>query len=104
LRNYCGSLSKDIPSTSAVAPIVRQLVRAGAGIGASYRAACRARSRAEFLSRMTVEEEDETHYWLTLLADTGAVPRARVEPLVDEANQLVAIAVASIRTARGRRR
>jgi four helix bundle protein len=83
-----------------------QLLRAGTSVGANYRAACRAKSRADFISKLgTTEEEcDETSYWLEVLLETGAIPPAEAEPLLDEAGQLTAIFVASIKTARGGRR
>src|SRR6266542_527077 len=84
--------------------IARQLVRSGSAVGANYRASCRAKSSADFISKMTtVEEEgDETLYWLELLVDADSVPRNRVATLMSEADQLVRIVVASIKTSRGR--
>ena len=80
-----------------------QLLRAGSSVGANYRAACRAKSRADFISKMgTVEEEaDESAFWIEVLVDSGKVARLAAEPLLQEANELTAIAVASILTARG---
>ncbi len=80
----------------------RQLLRAGTSVGANYRAACRAKSPADFINKMgNVEEEaDESGYWLELLADNGKVPPSRCLPLAKEADELVAIAVASIKSAR----
>ena len=82
----------------------RQLLRAGTSVGAHYREACRSRSRAEFVSKIEggLQELDETAYWLELLADAGAAPPARVAPLLEEANQLTAVLVASVRTAKSR--
>jgi four helix bundle protein len=83
--------------------ICGQSMRAGTSVGANYRAACRSQSKADFIAKMaTVEEEaDESAYWLEVLAESGRLPQKKVGPLLDEANQLTAIAVASIRTARG---
>jgi four helix bundle protein len=80
----------------------RQLVRSATSVAANYRSACRAKSRADFISKMgTVEEEaDESVLWLELIADTGLLARDRLTPLIDEADAMTAIAVASIRTAR----
>ena len=81
----------------------RQLLRAGTSVGANYRAAKRAKSVADFISKMgTVEEEaDECCYWLELLIEDGNVAPNSAQPLLDEANELLAITVASINTARG---
>jgi len=83
-----------------------QLVRSGTGVGANYRASCRAKSRADFISKMTTteEESDETAYWLEVLIESGDVARARGAELLDEAQQLTAIFVTSIRTAKANRR
>ncbi len=82
--------------------IKRQLLRAATSVGANYRAARRARSRREFVSRLSVveEEADESIYWLELLEQLGAAPADRLRSLQSEADQLVAIMVAAKRTAR----
>ncbi|MCH8961829.1 MAG: four helix bundle protein [Bacteroidetes bacterium] len=86
--------------------IARQLVKSGTSVGANYRAACRARSRAEFIAKMGVveEEADESAYWLEILVDAGILARVDVDALLGEADELVAITVSSIQTARGHRR
>jgi four helix bundle protein len=78
------------------------LLRSGTSVGANYRAACRAKSTADFINKMgNVEEEaDEAVYWLELLVGDGKVPNSKAGPLAKEADELVAIAVASINTAR----
>src|SRR5215471_5353478 len=83
-----------------------QLLRAGTSVGANYRAACRARSRADFISKMGVVEEecDETLYWMELLIDAGIVKRARLASLIKEGNEILALVVASRKTARFRAR
>jgi four helix bundle protein len=80
----------------------RQLLRSGTSVAANYRALCRARSRAEFIAKMgvVIEEADEAVFWMELLVDAGLVERARIEHLVREANELVAIFVSSRKTAR----
>ena len=80
----------------------KQVLRAGTSVAANYRAVCRARSRAEFVSKMgvVVEEADETVFWLEILVETGIVPRVRMENLLAEANELLAIFAASYWTAR----
>jgi four helix bundle protein len=78
------------------------MIRCGSSVGANYRAACRAKSRADFVSKMgTVEEEaDETIYWMELLIDTGIVKPKRIADLMSEADEILAIVVASIKTAK----
>ena len=78
----------------------RQLLKSGTSIGANYRSACRARSKADFLSKITIAEEeaDETIYWLELLRDAGLVSEQVVIPLIREADELTAILTASGRT------
>src|SRR5262245_14294028 len=70
-----------------------QLVRAGTSVGANYRAACRGRSRAEFVAKIgTVEEEaDESAFWLELIIEGVLLEASRVQPLLDEANELTRI-------------
>ena len=84
--------------------IADQLLRAGTSVAANYRAACRARSTADFVNKLAVAEEeaDESAFWIELLIDGGVVPKRRVENLLSEAEQLTAILVASRRTAKGR--
>ena len=96
------------PLTSAPVAglIARQLLRSGESIGSNYRSACRAKSPADFVAKMKIveEESDETAYWLELLAESSLSPRDAVLPLLQEARELIAIAAASVRTARARRR
>lgn len=89
------------PSGKACDVISRQLLR-GTSVGANYRASCRAKSRADFIAKMGIveEEADEIIYWIELLVDSGLIEKARVDDLLDEVHQIVAITVASIRTAR----
>ena len=79
-----------------------QLLRAGTSVGANYRAACRAKSTADFIPKMGIveEEADETIYWMELLIDSGLVRKDDLIPLLDEANQILAITVSSIKTAK----
>jgi four helix bundle protein len=80
----------------------RQLLRSGTSVGAQYREACRARSQAEFISKLesAAQELDETIYWIELLSDSRIVEAAKLRPLLKEADELMAIFVASIRTAK----
>jgi four helix bundle protein len=93
---------EDLPPNRTCNIIGGQLLRAGTSVGANYRAACRAKSTADFISKMgTVEEEaDESGYWTELPVDAGKVKLADVSFLIKESGELTAIAVSSINTAR----
>ena len=91
-------------SHSAEARIIsRQLLRSATSVAANYRAVCRSRSTADFTSKLglVLEEADETRFWLELLVAAGVVRRERINLPLDEANQLVSIFVASLRTVKG---
>jgi len=88
---------------STVAQIVgKQLLRSATSVGANYRAACRARSAAEFASRMGVveEEADECCYWMELLTESGILPVQRIQLILEEAGELCAMAASSRKTAK----
>ncbi|MGE9268586.1 MAG: four helix bundle protein [Verrucomicrobiales bacterium] len=95
------ALSRAIPGDSVSQIIARQLVRCGTSVGANYRAACLAKSRADFINklRICIEEVDETAYWIELLAEEQLVKESLVTPLHQEAGELLAIFLASIKTA-----
>jgi four helix bundle protein len=95
---FCEGLPKD--ETSRI--LSRQLLRAGTSVGANYRAAHRAKSKADFISKMgtVLEEADESGYWIELLTEAGRIDCNKSAALHGEANELVAIAVSSINTAR----
>ena len=81
----------------------KQLLRSSTSIGANYRAACRARSRAEFVAKLGIvlEEADETIFWLELIQEIAIFPESQLRNLMREANELVSIFVSSVRTAKG---
>lgn len=95
---FCELLPKD--ETSRI--LGRQLLRAGTSVGANYRAACRAKSKPAFISKMgdVLEESDECGYWMELLVESGKVDPHIAATLMKEATQLVAMSVASINTAK----
>ena len=95
---FCESLPKD--ETSRV--LGRQLLRSGTSVGANYRAAQRAKSKPDFISKMgtVLEEADECIYWIELLLEAGKVDSRTSAALHREATELVAIAVSSLNTAR----
>ena len=78
-----------------------QLVRSGTSVGSNYRAACRGRSRAEFVAKLGIveEEADESAFWLELIIEAGLLKASRVQPLLDEANELTRIMAGSRVTA-----
>jgi four helix bundle protein len=96
-------LAESLPNTATACVIRNQMLRCGSSVGANYRAACRAKSKADFIYKMGIveEESDETIYWMELLIDAQIVKRSRVADLLDEANQILSIVIASIKTARG---
>ena len=99
-------LVESLPKTITAATLGRQLLRAGTSVGANYRAACRARSAADFVAKMGIveEEADESIYWMELLCEAGILSQNKITQLRDEAGELLAITVSSIKTARKRNR
>jgi four helix bundle protein len=96
-------LVSSLPKGDVEDVLGRQLLRSATSVGANYRAACRARSRADMVAKLAIveEEADESVYWLELLVDAGAITRRRVNELIGEGNALVAMTVASRLTLRG---
>ncbi len=92
-----------LPQNAVGGPIGNQLIRSATSVGANYRAACRGRSKAEFVSKLSIviEEADESCYWLELIIEGDLLAKDKVELLLDEANQITAIMVASRKTAKG---
>ena len=97
-------LTDALPKSVSGRTIGGQLTRSGTSVAANYRAACRAKSTADFISKLaTVEEEaDETLFWLELAAESGVMPGKKLELLMQETEELLKITVASIRTVRER--
>jgi four helix bundle protein len=94
-----------LPRTDEARVIGRQFLRSGTAVAANYRAACRARSKAEFASRMgvVVDEADETDFWLELLVETKLVAAASIAPHRDECEELLKILSSSLATAKANR-
>lgn len=100
-------LFKSLPKTVEAQIIGKQILRSGTSVGAQYREACRSRSTAEFISKIdsSLQELDETAYSLELLVDGGFFAPEKLKDLQNETNELIAIFVASVRTAKtGRKR
>jgi four helix bundle protein len=95
-------LFRHLPRTTEAQILGKQLLRSGTSVGANYRAAGRARSKAEFIAKMgvVVEEADETVFWIECLIEGGIVKPELLNDLLCEANELLAIFAASQRTAR----
>ena len=98
-------LAESFPNKATANVIRNQILRCGTSVGANYRAACRAKSKPDFISKMGIveEEADETMYWIELSVDAGITNKSRVDGLLQEANEIVSIVVSSIRTAKGLR-
>ncbi len=93
---------QELPKNYISNVIGGQLLRAGTSVGANYRSACRSRSQAEFISKMGIveEETDESIYWMELLIESGIIKKTEADSLLKEANEILAMTVASIKTAR----
>jgi len=98
------NLCRQLPNTRDGRLIGNQLFRSGTSVGANYRAACRARSKAEFVAKLGIvlEEADESLYWLEILVETQVMKADLVAPLMEEAGELIAIFVSSLKTAKQR--
>src|SRR5687767_4055496 len=98
-------LFQTLPKSPDAQVIGKQILRSGTSVGAQYREACRSRSNSEFISKMTssLQELDETAYWLELLVEGNFVSAEKLKPLQDETEELIAIFVSSIKTARSKK-
>lgn len=98
-------LVESLPPKRVASVVGNQLLRSGTSVGANYRSACRARSPAEFCSKMGIVEEelDESLYWMELVTEANLVTGKRLGPLMKEGEELLAMTVASINTARKRK-
>ena len=98
-------LVEALPRSKTADVIGKQLLRSATSVGANSRAACRGRSKAEFIAKIGIveEESDESLFWLELIVEAGLLPHARVSDLMQEADELTAIFVATGRSAKKRR-
>jgi four helix bundle protein len=89
-----------LPKSRTSDVIGRQLVRSATSIGANYRAACRGQSIADVIAKLRIveEEADESVYWMELLIEAGLVQAGQISEVLNEANEIIAMTVASIRT------
>lgn len=97
-------LVESLPKSQAAYVIGNQLLRAGTSVGANHRSALRGKSRADFIAKLAIVEEecDEALYWMQMLIEASIVGASRLGELMNEANEIIAIVVSSIKTARSR--
>ena len=95
-----------LPTSRSGNAIANQIVRSGTSVAANYRALCRSKSRADFINKTSIveEEADESGFWLELVVDAGLMTAARIKPLLAEASEITAMLVASRKTAIARNR
>jgi four helix bundle protein len=98
----CIKLANAFPRNSAGSAVALQLTRSSTGAAANYRAACLGRSRADFIAKLKIVEEelDESIFWVDLAPDAGLVKRSLVKGLLQEGHELLAIIVQSLKTAK----
>ncbi len=96
------NLVDKLPNNLSCQVIGKQLLRCGTSVGANYRASCRARSQADFISKIgiVIEEADEALFWMELLVESGMIKEVLLQSLINEENELVAIFIASGKTAK----
>jgi four helix bundle protein len=96
------NLCRRLPHGEEGLLIRNQLFRAGTSVRSNYRAACRGRSKADFISKLGIvlEEADESLYWMEIVVETNIMKERLLTPLMKEANELIAISVRSLRTAK----
>jgi len=97
-------LYRSLPKDKDAQVLGHQMLRSGTSVGANYRAACRAGSQADFISKITIveEEADETSYWLELLVESGIMKKELLNELMKESNELTAIFTSSGHTAKSK--
>ncbi len=93
-----------LPGIRSANVIGNQLLRAGTSVGANYRSALRGRSRPDFIARLgiAIEEADESLYWMEMLVEAELINSDRLNPLMQEANELISILTATVKTARSK--
>jgi four helix bundle protein len=95
-------LVEALPPGKAANMIGNQLLRSGTSVGANYRSACRARSKPEFISKtsISIEEADESLYWMEMLIEAEITPKEKLAALMKECDEIVSILTASVKTAK----
>ena len=94
-----------LPTTTSAQVIGKQLIRSGTSVGANYRSACRAKSTPDFISKLSIveEEADESIFWMELLVDSNLVKSSLLVDLMNEGDHLLAIVVSAIKTSKRKR-
>ena len=100
--NRIVKLCSALPANWVARTLGKQLLRSGTSVGANYRAVCRAKSNSDFINKLRIVEEecDESLFWMELLVDNDFVKPSRLEDLMKEADEILAIVVSSAKTAR----
>lgn len=95
-------LCQALPHTAEGFAVRKQLIRCGTSVGANYRAACRGRSTAEFVTKLgiVIEEADESAFWMELVIESSMIKKELVESLLKETNEIISIMVSSSNTAK----
>ncbi len=95
-------VARAMPDDRIANPLTSQIIRSSTSVAANYRAVCLAKSRADFINKLKIciEEVDETALWLELIAEEQFLPESRIQPLHQEANELLSIFLSSVKTAR----
>ena len=98
-------LVESLPKNKTSDILGRQLLRSATSVGANYRAACRAKSTADFINKLAIveEESDESIYWIELLVESGQIKRSLVSKLLAEFDEIVSIVVSAIKTSKAKR-
>ncbi len=104
--NRIVKLCSALPENWLARTLGKQLLRSGTSVGANYRAVCRAKSNADFIHKLRIVEEecDESLFWMELLVENDLIKLARLNGLMKEADEILAITVASAKTARSSNR
>ena len=91
---------EELPRNASGFELAKQLIRSAGSVGANYRAACRAKSDADFIYKIAIiiEEADESMYWLEICEESNLLPKEKTKILIKEANELISIFVATIKT------
>ena len=100
--NRVVKLCSALPGNWIAQTLGKQLLRSGTSVGANYRAVCRAKSNLDFINKLRIVEEecDESLFWMELLVENDLMKASRLQSLMDEAEEILAIVVASAKTAR----
>jgi four helix bundle protein len=100
--NRIVKLCSALPAGWIAQTLGKQLLRSGTSVGANYRAVCRAKSGLDFINKLRIVEEecDESMFWMELLVENNLVKSSRLNDLMKEANEILAIVVSSAKTAR----